>query len=110
MTTKPAPKAPRTYACALTKLAPTSAADSIIVVVKPGCPHCEKCLATLLRESLPHTVVPADSVGADALAAMAACLGGFETFPRVFVRGVFHGGNDAIAGAIAAFRKGRVSP
>lgn len=102
-------QAPKTYAGALSQIAPTSPADSVIVVVKPGCPHCAKCLESLVAASVPVTVVPVGSVNDATLEGMAETLS-FATYPRVFVRGVFHGGNDAVAGAIAAYVKGGGTP
>lgn len=105
----PAPKKPvankATYACSISKLVSTAVADTVVVFVRPGCPHCAATLQRLQAESIAHVVVPADAVGEAAMKAMSTCLGGFSTYPRVFVRGEFHGGNDAVEGAIAAFKK-----
>jgi glutaredoxin len=98
-------KPARTYACSISKLVSTSVADTVVVFVRPGCPHCASTLQRLQAESIAHVVVPADAVGEAAMKAMSTCLGGFSTYPRVFVRGEFHGGNDAVEGAIAAFKK-----
>jgi glutaredoxin len=83
----------------------TAVADTVVVFVRPGCPHCAATLQRLQAESIPHVVVPADSVGDAAMTAMSTCLGGFSTYPRVFVRGEFHGGNDAVEGAVAAYKR-----
>jgi glutaredoxin len=104
-TAAPAKPAATTYACSISKLVSTSAADTVVVFVRPGCPHCAAALQTLQAEAIAHVVVPADGVGDAAMAAMSKCLGGFSTYPRVFVRGEFHGGNDAIQGAVAAYKK-----
>lgn len=94
-----------TYACSISKLVSTAVSDTVVVFVRPGCPHCASTLQRLQAESISHVVVPADSAGDAAMKAMSKCLGGFSTYPRVFVRGEFHGGNDAVEGAIAAFKK-----
>lgn len=102
----PRPKvgAKPTYACSISKIVSTAVADTVVVFVRPGCPHCASTLQRLQKEAIPHVVVPADAVEPAGMQAMSACLGGFSTFPRVFVRGAFHGGNDAIEGAVAAFK------
>lgn len=84
---------PKSFVAALNAIVGTCASRTVVVVVKPGCPYCEATLARLQKESVAHVVVPAASVKPDALDSMAKTLG-VSTFPRVFVNGVFVGGND----------------
>ena len=98
-------KPPTTYVNALRALVrDVDPLQTVIVIVKPGCPHCAACVKTLMDKAIPHSAVPMSTIGGPALAAMSAALGGFSTYPRVFVRGQFHGGNDRVNGAIAAYR------
>lgn len=84
---------PKSFVNALNAIVGTCASRTIVVVVKPGCPYCEATLGRLQKESIVHVVVPAASVKPEALESMAKTLG-VATFPRVFVRGAFVGGND----------------
>ena len=84
---------PKSFVTALNAIVGTCASRTVVVVVKPGCPYCEATLARLQKESIVHVVVPATSVKPEALDSMAKTLG-VATFPRVFVRGAFVGGND----------------
>jgi len=101
--------AQKTWTAALSKLIATAVGDSVVVIVRPGCPHCAACTDALQAAAVPHTLVPVAAVrGGDAtMTAMSAALGGYSTYPRVFVFGQFCGGNDAVAGAIAAFKRAR---
>jgi glutaredoxin len=84
-----------TYVKTLNALVGTCTSKKVVVIVKPGCPHCEAATRKLLNDGVPHYVVPVASVSKALLDSMAKTLG-VATFPRVFVRGVFRGGNSEL--------------
>jgi len=81
------------YVLALNSAIKGCASKSVVVFVLPGCPHCKAALQYLADNGVQHVVVPKASVPEEFLSNMAASLN-FHTYPRVFVRGDFKGGND----------------
>ena len=66
--------------------------NKAVVIVMPGCPHCTAAVQLLIDKAVPFVVVPNTSLSKATLEAMAAELK-HRTYPRVFLKGKFIGGN-----------------
>ena len=80
-----------TYVGTLNKLTGCSSKSAVLIVL-PGCPHCEAAVRFMTSAGLPFAVLPRSAVSAKILDAMAVKLG-HSSYPRVFVGGTFVGGN-----------------
>jgi len=68
------------------------ASDGVVMIVLPGCPHCSAAMASLVDLGTPFVTVPMSALSQATLDAMAVELS-HRTYPRIFVKGRFLGGN-----------------
>lgn len=66
--------------------------NKAVLIVIPGCPHCNAAVQLLIDKAVPFVVVPNSSLTKATLDAMATELK-HRTYPRIFIKGKFVGGN-----------------
>lgn len=94
-----------TFVRSLNDMAGTCSSRSVVVIVKPGCPHCESATEKLTAEGVTHTVIPSGALTTAVLQGMATKLG-VSTYPRIFMRGRFVGGNSDLQAMTSAEIRG----
>ena len=68
------------------------ASSKAVIIVLPGCPHCSSAIQYLIDKAVPFIAVPKSSFSKGTLDAMAKAVN-HRTYPRVFIKGKFVGGN-----------------